>query len=79
MHIGNKEIRQRMPNLNNPFLTQPIMKTIHRIKMQKVGMFLDLAIRRIEGKITREEQRVRCNKIHYAYAKVYNQIVSNLK
>lgn len=55
------------------------MKTIHRIKMQKVGMFLDLAIRRINGEITGEEQKAKCNKIHFAYEKVYNQIVTNQK
>lgn len=54
------------------------MKTIHRLKMQKVGMFLDLAIRRINGEITREEHKAWCNKIHFAYAKVYNQLITNL-
>lgn len=55
------------------------MKTIHRIKMQKVGMFLDLAIRRLNGEITREEQIIKCNKIHLAFARVYNQIITNRK
>ena len=52
------------------------MKTIHKLKMQKVGMFLDLAIRRINGEITREEHRAKCNKVHIAYAKVYNNLIN---
>lgn len=55
------------------------MKTIQKLKMQKVGMFLDLAIRRINGEITKEEQKTKCQKIHLAYARVYNQIITNLK
>lgn len=52
------------------------MKTIHSLKMQKVGMFLDLAMRRLNGEISREEHQIKCNKIHLAYARVFDQIIT---
>lgn len=54
------------------------MKTIVQLKKQKAILFLDLACRRTDGKISREYQEAKCRKIHAAYDSAYRRIISQL-
>ena len=51
-------------------------KTLTQLKRQKVSIFFELAIMRIDGKITREKQQSRCRQAHKAYEKAYQLIIA---